>query len=86
MLSMVRTALISRLMVGYEFDVGQFKSREIRDRSVGKQKLVLEFPCLITQICLKVEVQKFPKIDQFIGPKNSTDLGLNRDATNPMNR
>lgn len=73
-------------MVGYEFDVGQFLSREIQDRAEGGEKLVLPFPCMINQICLATGVQELPVIDQFSQPKNTTNLVLIRDAANPMIR
>lgn len=52
-LSSIREALIEGLMVGYKFDMGQFISKEIQDRALGRERLVLVFPCLITQICLE---------------------------------
>lgn len=53
---------------------------------MGIEKLVHAFLSLIIQICLEAEVSKLPKIDQFIDPKNTTNLRLIQDATNPMTR
>lgn len=66
----VHVALIARLIVGYEFDVGKFLAREIWDRAVGGEKLLLVYPCMITWIFLDVGVYELPWIDQLIDPKN----------------
>lgn len=46
-LSLGRAALIDRIIVGYEIDVGYFIMREIRDQVMGT-KIVMLFPCLLT--------------------------------------
>lgn len=53
-LNPVRVTLIIGLMDGYKFDVGEFLDQEIRDRAVGSEKLLLAYPCMITQVCLVV--------------------------------
>lgn len=37
-------------------------------------------------ICLEEGVLELPEFNQFIELKNTTDLGLIRDAANPMTR
>lgn len=75
MLSPVRAVLVLGAIAVYEFDVSQFISRELWDRAVRREKLVLAFPCLITQIFLEAGVPKLPTINQFIKIKNATDWG-----------
>lgn len=41
---------------------------------------------MITQIYLVSGVYKLPVIDQFEEPKNTADLGLIKDATNPKDK
>lgn len=48
--------------------------------------VILAFPCFFTQIYLEAKVSKLLDMDQFIEPNNTTDLGLIKDATNPMSR
>lgn len=86
MISPVKVALIAGLMVGYEFDVAQFISREILEQAVGGEKVILASSCLLTKIFLKVGVPELPDIDQYIELKTTTDLGLIKDAVNPMTR
>lgn len=52
MLNLVRAVLIESLMVGYKFDVSKFLAQEIQDRAVGREKLLLAYLCIITQIWL----------------------------------
>lgn len=54
MLILIRVALIIGLIAGYEFDVRDFLAREIRDRAVGGDKLLLAYPCMIMQLCFVV--------------------------------
>lgn len=72
------------LMTGYEFNMGEFLAQEIQDRAVGREKILLAYPCMITQMCFTVGVQELPGIDELIELTNTTDLGLIRDTINPM--
>lgn len=78
--------MIAGFMVGYEFEMGEFLAREICDRAMGREKLLLEYLYLLTQICLAVEMVELFKIYELIGPTHTTNLGLFRDATNLMAR
>lgn len=46
--------------------------------------MLLAYPYLITQLCLVAGVQELSNIDKMIEATNTSDLGLIRDATNPM--
>lgn len=66
--------------------MGKILAREIRDRTVGMEKIFLAYPWMITQIFFDTGVQELLGIDQFDEPKNCMDLGLIKDAANPMAR
>lgn len=51
-------ALIAGLMVGYKFNMGNFLAREMRDFTAGKEKLLLVYTYLITQLYLVVGMQE----------------------------
>lgn len=65
-LSSIQTTMIDGFIVGNEFDVVTFLSREIRDYGVGGEKALLAYPCMITQLCLDVGILKHPRIDEII--------------------
>lgn len=67
----------------YELDVEQFISREICDRAMGGEKVILAFPCFLMHICLEAGFPKLPDTDQYIEMNTTTDLGFIRDAVNP---
>lgn len=73
-------------MAGYKFDIAKFLSRELRDRSVGGQKALLGYLCMITQICQVVGVLKLLGIDKMIEARRAFDIGLIRDAAKPLAR
>lgn len=73
-------------MEGYGFNVAQFISREICDREVGSEKLILVFPCLLTLIFLEMGVPKLLDIDQYIEMKTIKNMGFIRVAVKPMTR
>lgn len=52
----VGALLISGLMAGYKFDMGEFLSWNIWDKAMGREKLLLAYSCMITQLCFDVEV------------------------------
>lgn len=58
----------------------------MRDHTVRGKKLLLAYPCMITQLCLAVEVLELPGIDEFLKAMRTTDLGLIRDGTNFLDR
>lgn len=58
----------------------------MRDRAISGEKLVLEYPCMITQLCLAIGVKELWGIDEMIKATNTTDLGLIRDAVNSLAR
>lgn len=73
-------------MVGYEFDMGEFLAREIRDQTVGEEKLLLVYLCIITLMCIVVGVQELLGIDELVEATNTMDIGLIRDAANSLAR
>lgn len=73
-------------MAGYQFNVGQFIYRDIPDREVCTDKVILAFPCLVTQIFFDKGMLELLHVDQYIKPKNTTDLGLIWDPINPITR
>ncbi|KAF3648901.1 hypothetical protein FXO38_17947 [Capsicum annuum] len=83
-LSLVRAAMIAGCIVGYKFDVGDFLCQELRDREVGAQKELLAYPCIIMQICLAMGVLELPRIDEMIEAKRKFNIGIIRDADNPL--
>lgn len=84
MLSPIWVALTTGLVVGYEFNVGEFLAWEMKDKAMGGEKLLLAYLCLITQLCLAAGVQELPDINKMIEPSKTLDLGLIRDTTNPL--
>lgn len=50
MLSLVHTTLKVGIIAGFELDVVQRISREIRDQTLGVKKVILSFPSLLRQI------------------------------------
>lgn len=78
--------MIVGFIVGYDFDVGKFLARELRDRLIRGKKSLLEYPFMITQMCLAVGVQELPGIDEILEATNTTHLGQIRDATNLLVR
>lgn len=86
MLSPVSANFIVGFMTSYEFDIKEFLARYIRDQDIGGEKLLLAYPCLITQLCLAIGVQELLDINKMIESTNTTDLGLIRDTTNLLSR
>ncbi|KAF3623267.1 putative pentatricopeptide repeat-containing protein-like [Capsicum annuum] len=74
----------SGLLQSYEINVGQFLAREMKDRAVRGEKSLLEYSCMITQLCLAAGVRELLGIDDMIEAMNTTDLGMTRDATNSL--
>lgn len=48
--------------------------------------MILAFPCMLTRIYLEARIPTLPKVDHYIEPRNTFDLGLIRDAQNLMAR
>lgn len=61
-------------MDGHKFNVDEFLAWEMSDRDVGKEKLLLEYPCLITHLYLSTGLQELPSIYEMIKATNTTDL------------
>lgn len=70
-------------MVRYEFNVAQFIVREIHDRVVGTEKVIL---ILLMHICLDAKVPELHDVDQFNIPESTTDFRLVRYVVNPKAR
>lgn len=58
----------------------------MRDCVIRGEKVLLAYPCLITQICLAAGVMELSFIDEMIEAIHTTDLSLIRDAGNPLSR
>lgn len=82
----MRATIISYFIAAYEFDVGEILAWDMKYRVVGGGKSLLAYPYLITQLCLAAGVWDLLGIKEIIDATNTSDLGLNRDTTNPMAR
>lgn len=76
--------MIAGFKVSCEFDVGEFLSRELRDREFGGQKALLGYLCIITLIFLAAAVLELLEINKMIEARRKFDIGLIRDETNPL--
>lgn len=50
-------------MVRYDFDVEDFLAKWIHDLGLGREKLFLAYPCMITQILFVTGVQTLLEIN-----------------------
>lgn len=65
-LSLDRVTLVAGIIEGYEINVARIISlEEIHDRAI-RTDTTLEFPFLLTQLCLNREVPEIPGVDQFL--------------------
>ncbi|KAF3667788.1 hypothetical protein FXO37_09839 [Capsicum annuum] len=76
--------MISGFITGYEINVVEFLSREMRDRVVRGEKSLLDYHCLITQICMAIGVVEVPGIYEMIEAMRTTDLVLIKDVESPL--
>lgn len=76
--------MITYFTTGYEFDVGEFLSRELQDREVGHQNTLLAYLYMITQIYLASRVLELTCIDEMIKAGSTFNIELIRDAANPL--
>lgn len=53
---------------------------------MGREKLLMAYQYMVTHICLATGVKELLGIDQFIEPKNNMNLGLIKNAYNPLTR
>lgn len=51
---------------------------------MGREKLLLAYPCMITRLCFTAGVQELLRINQLVEHTNITNLGLIRNTVNPM--
>lgn len=56
------------------------------DQIIGGEKPLLVYPCMIMQLYLKVRVWELSSINEMLEDTNIIDLGLIRNATNPLAR
>lgn len=56
----------------------------MRDHAIGGEKLLLAYPCLITQICLAAGVMEQPSINKMIEATRTIDLVLIRYTANSL--
>lgn len=58
--------MIAGFTVGYAFDVGEFLARELRDKAIAEQKVILAYPCMIILLCLTTGVLDILGVDKMI--------------------
>lgn len=85
-LSLIWEDLIAGFRASYDFDVWEFLAREMRERSIEGQKLLLAYPYLISKLCLTVGLQELSGIDKLVETNNTRNLGLIKDTGNPLSR
>lgn len=78
--------MIANFIVSYKFYIGEFLAQVLKDRAVGRQKELLAYPCMLTQIFLAVGVMELPGIEKMIEAQSTFDIGLIRDATNHLSK